>query len=116
MSTRKNQNNTPKLSASITLSDEKAPKVEWGCDEKNLGDGIENSIQVDKSTSPPNDSDIESESEEMRLENGVFLGEELFIEMVDTAINAWFDKHNDHIMDLIVENHTLQPRKKKQKK
>jgi len=118
MSTKKNQNNTPELSASQSLHNEKEKQTTGGCDEKNLGDGVENCFQVDKSTSPPNDSDLEegSDSEEMCLENGVFVGEELFIEMVDAAINAWFEKHNDNIMDLIVENHTLQPRKKKSRK
>lgn len=116
MSTKKNQNDPRQLHASSIFSDEKANKIEWGTNEKNLGDGIENCRAND--SKPESDSSLESGeiSDDMRIENGVFLGEELFVEMVEAAIQAWFDKHNDNIMEKIVENHILQPKKKNTKK
>lgn len=67
-----------------------------------------------QSLSSSSSIDDDSMEEESRIRK-VICGEDLFRDLLEAAISSWIDRNSDEIMDRVVENYNLQPKKKKAK-
>lgn len=67
-------------------------------------------VQVQSEASSDSDISVEEDSR-----NGIHCPEIFFRQLCNAAINNWLDINTDEIMEKIVENYNLQPKKKKAK-